>query len=172
MVDVSSIKAIGVTQAGGIEVLKELTIPKPKLEDYEIFVQIKANALNPVDYKVRRGANEASESIPKIPGYDASGVVVELGAKVTNFKLGDEVFYAGNIRKPGNYADYHVIDSRIVGKKPTKMSHADAAGIPLVFLTAYEGMIDRMGIPLDKEANKDKSILIVPGAGGGGSIAI
>mmetsp|Transcript_40668 Transcript_40668/g.36104 ORF Transcript_40668/g.36104 Transcript_40668/m.36104 type:complete len:168 (-) Transcript_40668:558-1061(-) len=165
-------KAIGFTKAGGVEVLKELKVPIPKPGPNDILVNIKATAINPVDYKIRQSSVNASESNPVIPGFDASGVVAKVGEKVTQFKEGDEVFYAGNIRRNGTYAEYHTVDSRIVGRKPTTMSHFEAAGVPLVFLTAYEGLVDRMEIPADKTVNKNKYAMIIPGGGGVGSMAI
>jgi len=98
--------------------------------------------------------------------------VVELGSNVKGFKVGDEVFYAGNVARNGTLADYHAVDYRIVGKKPTKIGYAEAASVPLVWITAYEALVDNVGISTDPKKNEGKSILIVAGAGGVGSVAI
>jgi len=173
-----TIKGIGLIKAGGVEVLGPIEIPKPKLGDFDILVRVKATGLNPLDYKVRKYSTtlitpvSVSTENPRIPGYDASGIVVEVGTAVKKFKVGDEVFYAGNVQKPGTYAPLHVVDSRIVGHKPKSLSHAEAAGMPLVCLTAWESLIDRLRIPQDKSQNRGKTILIIAAAGGVGSVAI
>lgn len=149
----------------------EFELAKPKPEARELLVKIKAIAVNPVDYKIRK--NSAKEIVlekPKIIGWDAVGVVDEIGSEVSLFKIGDEVFYAGDITKPGCNAEYQVIDERIVGKKPEKSNYEDTVAMPLTSLTAWEILFDRMRISKEKDAGK--SILIIGGAGGVGSVAI
>lgn len=164
--------AIGFTKTGGPQVLELLTLPLPKLEPYEVLVEVMAVGINPVDCKVRKNATKASETNPIIPGYDAAGVIVAVGSDVTKFDMGDEVFYAGNLKKQGTYAPYHAIDSRVIARRPTLLSYSEAAGIPLNAITAWEALIDRMKIPEDPTENEGKTILITSGAGGVGSIAI
>ncbi|CDF79250.1 zinc transporter, ZIP family [Formosa agariphila KMM 3901] len=144
---------------------------KPTPEGYELLVKIEAISVNPVDFKVRH--NAAKDTIldtPKIIGWDASGTVEAVGDKTSKFKVGDQVYYAGDITKAGCNAEYQVIDERIVGKKPESLTHAQAAAMPLTTLTAYESLFDR--IKVNAETDNGKSVLILAGAGGVGSIAI
>jgi len=146
----------------------EVAIPQPT--GHELLVKIEAVSVNPVDYKVRtNSAKDKVLDIPKIIGYDAVGIIEAVGENVTLFKKGDEVFYAGDINKPGSNAEYQLIDERIVGKKPISLSIEQAAAMPLTALTAWEIFFDRMRI---SEKDKGKTILIIGGAGGVGSIAI
>ncbi|MFG4004050.1 zinc-binding alcohol dehydrogenase family protein [Flavobacterium aquidurense] len=145
--------------------------PKPSPGARDLLVKISAVSVNPVDFKIRQ--NSAKDTIletPKIIGWDAVGVVEAIGDKVSLFKVGDEVFYAGDITKPGSNAEYQVIDERIVGRKPKSLSIEEAAVMPLTGLTAWEILFDR--IRINPEKDKGKSILIIGGAGGVGSIAI
>lgn len=149
----------------------EFELQKPKAEGHDLLIKIKAIAVNPVDYKIRK--NSAQGILldnPKIIGWDAVGIVEEIGEKVSLFKVGDEVFYAGDITKQGCNAEYQTIDERIVGKKPDNFSYEESVAMPLTSLTAWEILFDRMGISKEKDAGK--SILIIGGAGGVGSIAI
>lgn len=147
----------------------ETDIPKPA--GYDILVKIRAAAVNPVDYKVRQAsAKDKVLEPPKIIGWDAVGTVEATGEKVTLFNKGDEVFYAGDINRAGSYAEYQLVDERIAGHQPQNISVAEAAAMPLTGLTAWELLFDRMRISKGKD--KGKSILIIGGAGGVGSIAI
>ncbi len=146
----------------------ETPIPSPT--SYDLLVKIKAVGVNPVDFKIRQ--NSAKDIVldsPKIIGWDAAGIVEAIGDKVTQFKKGDEVYYAGDINRPGCNAVYQLIDERIVGRKPAGLSYIQAAAMPLTTLTAWEAIFDRLRI---HEKDKGKSILIIGGAGGVGSIAI
>ena len=149
----------------------DVDLEKPVPAEYELLVKIQAVSVNPVDYKVRQ--NSAKDTVldtPKIIGWDAVGTVEGVGEKVTLFNLGDAVYYAGDITKPGSYAEYQVIDERLVGKKPAGLSLEEAAAVPLVALTAWETFFDRMRLSAERDAGK--TILIIGGAGGVGSIAI
>ena len=149
----------------------EFEAPKPTPQGYELLVKIEAISVNPVDYKVRQ--NSAKDTVldnPKIIGWDATGIVEAVGENVSLFKPGDAVFYAGDITKQGCDAAYQVIDERIVGKKPAALSVESAAAMPLTSLTAWEILFDRIRISPEKD--KGKSILIIGGAGGVGSVAI
>ncbi len=144
---------------------------KPTPQGHELLVKINAIAVNPVDYKIRQNAAKDTElATPKIIGWDACGMVEAVGNEVSLFKVGDEVYYAGDITKPGCNAEYQVIDERIVGKKPKSLSNEAAAAMPLTVLTAWEILFDRIRISAEKD--KDKTLLIIAGAGGVGSIAI
>ncbi|MDF7820661.1 zinc-binding alcohol dehydrogenase family protein [Runella sp. MFBS21] len=144
---------------------------KPTPHAHDLLVKVQAVSVNPVDYKIRQNsAKEVVLDTPKIIGWDAVGIVEEVGEAVTLFKKGDEVYYAGDITKPGSNADYQLIDERIVGRKPKNLSVAEAAVIPLTGLTAWEILFDRMRISTEKD--KGKTLLIIGGAGGMGSIAI
>jgi len=144
-------------------------IPTPT--GYDLLVKIEAISVNPVDYKIRQ--NAAKDTVldsPKIIGWDAVGIVEAVGDTTSKFGVGDQVYYAGDITRSGSNAEYQLIDERIVGHKPKNISIAEAAAMPLTSLTAYEALFDR--IRIDAEKDKGKSVLILAGAGGVGSIAI
>jgi zinc-binding alcohol dehydrogenase family protein len=166
-------KAVGFTHYLPIEEetsFLDLEIETPKPEGHDILVAVKAIAVNPVDVKVRAPKDDV-EQTPRIIGYDASGVVEAVGADVTLFKPGDEVYYAGDITRSGTNAELHLVDERIVGRKPKSLSHAEAAALPLTTITAYEAFFDRLGIDRDG-ADAGQSILIIGAGGGVGSIGI
>lgn len=149
----------------------EFETEKPSPVGHELLVKIKAIAVNPVDFKIRQNAAKDSDlEQPKIIGWDASGIVEAVGENVTLFNVGDEVYYAGDITKPGCNAEFQLIDERIVGKKPKTLTDEAAAAMPLTALTAWEILFDRIRIRPEKD--KNKTILIIGGAGGVGSIAI
>ncbi len=144
---------------------------KPRPVGRELLIKINAIAVNPVDYKIRQNsAKDVLLDVPKIIGWDACGVVESVGEDATIFKVGDKVYYAGDITKPGCNAEYQVIDERIVGRKPSNLSDEAAAAMPLTTLTAWEILFDRIRINLEKD--QGKTLLIIGGAGGVGSIAI
>ncbi|WP_298526018.1 zinc-binding alcohol dehydrogenase family protein [uncultured Christiangramia sp.] len=167
-------KAIGFTRSLPITnnaSLNDYEIDIPSCSSNELLVKIKAISVNPVDYKVRQKSAQNEElNEPKIIGWDAAGVVEHIGSNVENFSVGDEVYYAGNIKKPGCYAEYQCIDSAIVTKKPAKLNWMQSAALPLTALTAWECIFDRMNIA--ENDGIDEKILIIGGAGGVGSIAI
>lgn len=144
---------------------------KPIPGGRDLLVKISAVSVNPVDFKIRQNSTKDTVlETPKIIGWDAVGIVEAVGEKVSLFKVGDEVFYAGDITKSGSNAEYQIIDERIVGRKPKTLSIEEAAVIPLTGLTAWEILFDRIRIHPEKD--KGKSVLIIGGAGGVGSIAI
>lgn len=144
---------------------------KPSPKGYDILVKVQANSVNPVDFKVRQSAaKEKVLETPKIIGWDAVGIVEAVGEQTSKFKVGDHVFYAGDITRSGSNAEFQLVDERIVGRKPKNLSIAEAAAMPLTSLTAYETLFDRLKIHPKKD--QGKSILILAGAGGVGSIAI
>lgn len=149
----------------------EFETEKPVPKEHELLMKVNAVSVNPVDFKIRQ--NSAKNTVldqPKIIGWDAVGTVEKVGSKATLFKKGDEVFYAGDLSKPGSNAEYQIVDERIVGRKPVRLSVESAAAMPLTALTAWEILFDRLR--LSKERDQNKSILIIGGAGGVGSIAI
>lgn len=167
-------KAIGLKKSLPIDqeesfISFETEKPQPKSRD--LLVKIKAVSVNPVDFKVRQSSAKDKElDEPKILGWDAVGVVEAIGDEVSLFKDGDEVYYAGDITRPGCDAEYQLIDERIVGHKPKNLSYEESAAMPLTALTAWECIFDRLRI--EKDGGKGQSILIIGGAGGVGSIAI
>ncbi len=164
-------KAIGYKQAGPITAagaLIEFETATPEVGAHDLLVEVRGISINPVDVKVR--ANMEPEAGTKIIGYDAAGIVREVGSEVSKFKVGDEVFYAGDLTRPGTNSELHAVDERIVGKKPESLDYADAAAFPLTSITAWEILFDSFG--LSEGDGKGESILIVGGAGGVGSILI
>ncbi|RYZ43393.1 MAG: zinc-binding alcohol dehydrogenase family protein [Myxococcaceae bacterium] len=145
----------------------ELSTPTPGPGD--LLVRVHAVSVNPVDTKVR-APKEKVETEPRVLGWDAAGVVEAVGADVKRFRPGDEVYYAGSIARPGTNSELHVVDARIVGRKPRSLSFAQAAALPLTAITAWELLFERLGVSREKGGAKD-AVLIVGGAGGVGSLA-
>jgi NADPH2:quinone reductase len=152
------------------ESLLDLEIDAPVATGHDLLVRVKAVSVNPVDTK-RRAPKDLVEKTPKILGWDAAGVVEAAGPEVTFFKPGDKVYYAGSVIRQGANSELHLVDERIVGRMPASLTFAEAAAMPLTTLTAWELMFDRMGISRTG-AHAGKSVLILGGAGGVGSIAI
>jgi NADPH:quinone reductase len=152
------------------ESLIDIEIDKPVPQGRDLLVDVKAISVNPVDTKVRMRAAPKDGEPPKVLGYDATGVVAAIGPDVTLFKVGDAVWYAGSIVRPGTNSEFHLVDERIVGTKPKSLDFAAAAALPLTSITAWEMLFDRFGIA--RGGAEGKSLLIVGGAGGVGSIAI
>ncbi len=138
----------------------------PSLKDRDLLVRVKAISVNPVDTKVRR--NPVAVGNTRILGWDAVGEIVEVGSGVQHFKVGDQVWYAGDLTRDGSNAEYQAVDERIVSLKPQSLSDAEAAALPLTAITAWEMLFDRFNVDLDQSDN----ILVIGGAGGVGSIAI
>ncbi|WP_339486558.1 zinc-binding alcohol dehydrogenase family protein [Pseudomonas sp. EL_65y_Pfl2_R95] len=146
----------------------ELAAPTPGPRD--VLVEVKAISVNPVDTKIRKNvAPENAEA--KVLGWDAAGVVKAVGAEVSLFKAGDEVFYAGAINRAGANSELHIVDERIVGHKPKSLGFAEAAAMPLTTITAWELLFDRLQI-IPGNIDQGQSLLIVGGAGGVGSMLI
>ena len=166
-------KAVAYRTPGPIDredALQDITLETPKAKGRDLLVRINAVSVNPVDTKVRsKVAPEGDEW--RILGFDAAGVVEAVGSEVQDFKPGDAVFYAGSIARPGTNSEYHLVDERIVGRKPASLSDAEAAALPLTTITAWEMLFDRLDVnhPTPQGAN---TILVIGGAGGVGSITI
>lgn len=164
-------KAIVFTQNGlpieNPDSLIDMDLPKPTPGPRDLLVEVQAVSVNPVDTKIRAGTVVTE---PKVVGWDAVGVVREVGTEVTLFQPGDEVFYAGSIVRPGSYSEFHLVDERIVGHKPKSLDNAHAAALPLTSITAWELLFDRLGVP--EGGGEGESLLIVGAAGGVGSILV
>lgn len=170
----ATMKAIGLTRYLPIEnpeSLVEVVVEKPRATGRDILVKVIAISVNPVDTKVR-APKDRVEEVPKILGWDVAGIVEEAGPDCSLFRPGDEVFYAGSIARQGGNSEYHLVDERIEGRKPTSLNFAEAAALPLTSITAWEALFTRMSISQDSGANEEKSLLIIGAAGGVGSIAI
>lgn len=152
------------------EAFVDVELPVPEPAGHDLRIAVKAVAVNPVDTKVR-APKEKVEVVPRVLGWDASGVVDAVGPEVTLFKPGDDVFYAGDITRAGCNAEYQLVDERIAGRKPSSIGFAQAAALPLTSITAYEAFFERLGIDRDG-ADAGQSLLIIGGAGGVGSIGI
>ncbi len=152
------------------ESLLDVEIDTPKAAGRDLLVEVKAISVNPVDTK-RRAPKDVVETAPKILGWDAAGMVKAAGPEAKLFKPGDAVYYAGSVIRPGANCEFHLVDERIVGRKPANLSFPEAAALPLTTITAWELMFERMGISKTGERSS-RSVLILGGAGGVGSIAI
>ncbi|MBS0369433.1 MAG: zinc-binding alcohol dehydrogenase family protein [Proteobacteria bacterium] len=166
-------KAIGYRQPGPIErddALIDIELPRPQPTGHDLLVEVQAISVNPVDTKVRHSATPADGEY-KVLGYDAVGVVREVGPEASLFRPGDAVWYAGAIDRAGSNAEFQLVDERLVGHKPKSLSAADAAALPLTGITAWELLFDRLQVPL-AGSGRPSTLLIVGAAGGVGSILI
>ncbi len=148
------------------ESLVDVDVPLPVPLAHDLIVEVKAVSINPVETKerVRTGPFDAA----RVLGYDAAGVVVAVGSDVTLFTPGDEVWYAGDITRPGSNSQFQAVDERIVGRKPRTLGWAEAAAVPLTVLTAWEGLFDSMRLGADSTG----TLLVLGAAGGAGSMAV
>lgn len=140
--------------------LVEVDLPTPDPEPHDLLVRVRAASVNPVDVHVR--VSRPPEGDLRVLGYDAAGTVEAVGADVTRFAPGDEVWYAGSIARQGSDAEYQVVDERVVGHKPRSLGFAAAAAMPLTTITAWEGLFDRLRLGPD-----DTGTMVVVGAAGG-----
>jgi NADPH:quinone reductase-like Zn-dependent oxidoreductase len=162
------VKAVIINEYGGRDRLQLAEVPVPDIREDEVLVRIKATSVNPVDWKAREGMLREHRpfDFPLILGWDLSGVVVETGQKVNKWKAGDEVFGLTDLTRNGTYAEYIAVKAAYLAKKRGNLTHLEAASIPLVGLTAWQSLVDTVGIkPGDR-------VLIHAGAGGVGSFAI
>lgn len=167
-------RAIAYRQPGPIDranALVEVELPRPVPTGCDILVAVRAISVNPVDAKVRTGGAPFDGRDERILGWDAAGVVEAVGPEATRFKVGDEVFYAGDLMRDGSNAEYQLVDERIVGHRPRSIGFAEAAALPLTAITAWETLFDRLKVD-DQPAGGARAILIIGGAGGVGSAAI
>lgn len=169
----SKMRAIGFDQALAIEhpsvfIAKQVARPKPAVN--ELLVKVAASGLNPVDSKMRQGYMDTGKF--RVLGFDAVGEVVAIGADVSNFAVGDQVFYAGTQWQQGAHADYQVVNAQLVGHAPLALNPAESAAIPLTAITAVEILQEAFGYRMTAQGAAGKSILILNGAGGVGSMLI
>ncbi|MBI1448879.1 zinc-binding alcohol dehydrogenase family protein [Acinetobacter sp. AC1-2] len=165
-------KAVAYQKAGPItspEALVDVELDTPVAEGHDLLVRVQAISLNPVDTKIRNNVN-AENNQWKTLGWDAVGVVEAIGDQVSQFKIGDEVWYAGALNRQGSNSELQLVDERIVGHKPKTLEPREAAALPLTAITAWEMLFDRLQVP--KVAPENTSILVIGGAGGVGSITI
>jgi NADPH:quinone reductase len=160
-------KAMVIKAFGGPEVFEQREVPKPMPSPKHVLVRVMATSVNPLDYQIRRGDYKAYVKLPAILGSDVSGIIEAVGDGVTNFKVGDQVYYTPQIfNGDGSYAEYHLADESIVAHKPKNLSHFEAASLTLTGGTAWEALVTR------GKLQAGESVLIHAGAGGVGSIAI
>jgi zinc-binding alcohol dehydrogenase family protein len=168
-------KAVGCTYPLPItdaDSLQDRELLKPEPWGRDLLVRVEAVSVNPVDTKIRRSqAGEHQEGALRVLGWDVAGVVDSFGSAVNLFQAGDEVYYSGSLIRQGANSEYHLVDERLVAKKPVSLNMAQAAALPLTTITAYEALFDRMAISSDC-GSEGKAILIIGGAGGVGSLAI
>jgi len=151
------------------EALLDLELPAPVPGTRDLLVRVKAISVNPVDTKVRKNSAPAAGQA-KVLGWDAVGTVEAIGSGVAHFRVGDRVYYAGSIVRPGANSELHTVDERIVALAPTTLSDEQAAALPLTTITAYELLFERLCVPQGGGAGQ--TLLVVGGAGGVGSILI
>ena len=171
-------KAIGFTETGPVDrsdALVERELPDPIAAGHDLLVAVEAISVNPVDTKIRGGTplrdgTQATGNTFRVLGFDAVGTVKTVGSDVTLFRAGDRVFYAGSVQRPGTNAELQLVDERIVGLAPKSLSSAEAAALPLTAITAWEMLFDRLDVNRPVPRN-NRTLLIVGGAGGVGSIA-
>ena len=166
-------KAVGYQKSLPIDdeaALLDIELPKPEPAGRDLLVAVKAVSVNPVDTKVRRRSAPPPGEF-KVLGYDAAGVVEAVGPQVKLFKPGDQVFYAGSNQRSGTNAEFHLVDERIVGRKPASLDFAPAAALPLTAITAWELLFDRLKVQPGK-SHDPRTLLIIGGAGGVGSMLI
>jgi zinc-binding alcohol dehydrogenase family protein len=163
-------KAVGFFKAGasGAGELRDIELPTPVPGERDLLVRVKAAAVNPVDVKTRN-RTPPDHVDPVVLGFDAAGTVEAVGSRVQGFSIGDDVIYAGSLVRPGAYAEYQVVDERIVGPMPRRLTYAEAAALPLASITAWEMLFARLGIV---EGEGNAALLVIGGGGGVGSMAI
>ncbi len=160
-------KAIVLNTFGGPDAFELRDVPRPVPGAGQVLVQVHATSINPLDYQVRRGDYPDLVPLPSITGYDVSGVVEAVGAGVTAFAPGDEVWYTPQIFDgQGSYAEYHVAAENIIGRKPASLTHLEAASLTLVGGTAWEALVVRAALRVGE------TVLVHGGAGGVGHVAI
>ncbi|MEE4167081.1 MAG: zinc-binding alcohol dehydrogenase family protein [Desulfocapsaceae bacterium] len=150
--------------------LRDIRLEEPALSGRDLLVEIKAVSVNPVDAKMRMRA-EPPPGEWLVLGWDAAGIVRDVGPEASLFKSGDRVWYAGAINRQGTNSELHLVDERIVGRMPESLDFAQAAALPLTSITAWEVLFDRLEIRQDRETTGD-SLLIIGASGGVGSIMV
>lgn len=166
-------KAIGFHQPLPIDhpdALVDLELPIPVAQGHDLLVEVKAVSVNPVDVKVRSGIIPSRGPVQQI-GWDAAGIVRAVGNQVSYFKVGDRVWYAGDLQRAGSNAQFQLVDERIVGHAPKNLSFAEAAALPLTSLTAWELLFDRLKVQ-HADPTQTNRLLVIGAAGGVGSVLV
>ena len=161
-------KAMLMSAPGGPDVLQPADIPTPKVGPNDLLVRLHAAGVNPVDTKVRKLNMFYPNDLPSVLGCDGAGTVEAVGSGVRRFKPGDDVYFFNNGlgSGPGNYAEYTLVREEYAARKPAKLSMVEAAAVPLVLITAWEALVDRVGL------KEGETVLVHAGAGGVGHIAV
>ncbi|MFT9214211.1 NADP-dependent oxidoreductase [Liquorilactobacillus ghanensis] len=161
-------KAIGFYQYGSAKELQEIELPLPHPDSKQVVVKLKATSINPIDWKLRQGYLQQmfKWQFPIVVGWDAAGVITEVGSEVTDWHVGDEVLARPDTTSRGTYAEYTLVDQNLLAHKPQNVSFEAAAAVPLAGLTAWQALFD-FG-----KLTADQKVLIQAGAGGVGSYAI
>lgn len=163
----NTMKAMVLARFGGPEAFELRDVPVPAVGPRQVRVRVHATAINPLDYQIRRGDYADYVPVPAIIGHDISGVIEEVGSHVTEFGVGDEVYYTPRIfGGAGSYAEQHVADVELVGRKPENVSHLEAASLTLAGGTVWEAFVTRAQLTVGE------TVLIHGGAGGVGTLAI
>ncbi len=153
-----------------IPLLIDSELPEPEFKPHDLLVRVEAVAVNPIDLKMAR-AKQPPQSPDRVLGWDVAGTVVGMGAEVSGFQLGDAVFYAGSVLRPGACSALHAVDARLVGRKPSTLSFVQAAALPLSSLAAWEALFERLRLPRGP-LQQPATLLVIGGAGGVGSMAL
>ncbi len=163
----TTMQALFIDEVGGPFIRREVAIPS--VAAGQVLVRIAASGINPLDAKIRAGqAAHARHPLPAILGIDLAGTVLAVGDGVTQFQAGDEVFGmtggVGGVQ--GSLAEYAAVDARLLAHKPASLSMREAAALPLIFITAWEGLVDRARV------GAGKTVLVHGGAGGVGHVVV
>ena len=163
-------RAVGIREAGDASRLEDVELPDPTPEGRDLLVEVRAVSVNPVDTKLRTRQGPAEGEDVKVLGWDVAGVVRRVGPDATAFSVGDEVWYAGSVTRPGANSELHLVDERIVSRKPATLGFAQSAAMPLTAITAWELLFDRLGV--QRNVGEGRVLLVVGAAGGVGSILV
>jgi len=150
--------------------LLDVELPDPVPAENDLLVRVEAVSVNPIDTKLRAPRPQV-EAAPRVLGFDAAGTVAAVGATVTGFAVGDTVYYAGDVTRPGSNAQLQLVDARLAAHAPNTLTAVDAAALPLTAITAWELLFERMPYHIDG-GGRGKTLLVIGGAGGVGSMAI
>lgn len=167
-------RAVGYQQSRAADdplALEDISLPDPQPGPHDLLVRVEAIAVNPVDAKVRR-RDQAAPGHWKVLGWDAAATVQAIGSAAAGFAVGDRVWYAGALHRPGCNSELQLVDARLVARRPLSLSAAAAAALPLTTITAWELLFDRLRLRQDPGAHRGEVLLVVGAAGGVGSILV